>query len=105
MKVCYKQQVVGFYVTDIVEQKLLIELKALPHLNQQHEAQVMNYLKATGLNVGLLLNFGTSKLGVRRIVWNTTIQREFKLRPFAFICVHLGTALIDLDESCLNVPT
>ena len=68
--VVYKGQSVGLYVTDLlVEESLLIELKALKQFSQQHQAQVMNYLKATGLSVGLLLNFGTPKLGIRRIVW------------------------------------
>ena len=49
----------------IVEDKLLVELKALSEFLGQHRAQVMNYLKATGIQVGLLLNFGTPKLGVR----------------------------------------
>jgi len=68
--VIYRNDVVGFYVADlIIEEKLLVELKALKQFSQQHDAQVMNYLKATGKTVGLLLNFGTPKLGIRRIVW------------------------------------
>jgi GxxExxY protein len=47
----------------------LVELKALSALKKEHDSQVMNYLRATGLCVGLLLNFGTPRLGVRRIVW------------------------------------
>ncbi|MCU7890468.1 MAG: GxxExxY protein [Candidatus Thiodiazotropha sp. (ex Ustalcina ferruginea)] len=70
LNVRYKGQVVGRYVADIVvENKLLVELKALSALTKEHDAQVMNYLRATGLSVGLLLNFGTSRLGVRRLVW------------------------------------
>ena len=69
LKVNYKGNTVGHYVSDlIVENKLLLELKALPGLTTQHEAQVMNYLKATGIKVGLLINFGTPKLGIKRIV-------------------------------------
>ena len=68
--VIYRGVVVGFYVTDLlIEKKLIVELKALAQFTRQHDAQVMNYLKATGVNVGLLLNFGTPKLGIRRIVW------------------------------------
>ncbi len=66
----YKGFQVGEYIADIVvEDKLLLELKALATLCSSHDAQVMNYLKATNLSVGLLLNFGRPKLAVKRIVW------------------------------------
>ena len=66
----YKGVRVGEYIADIVvEDKLLLELKALTLLSSSHDAQVMNYLKATNLSVGLLLNFGRPRLGVKRIVW------------------------------------
>ena len=69
LKVIYRGQVVGNFIADlIVENKLLIELKTVSQLVQSHRAQVMNYLKATGLPVALLLNFGTPKLGIQRIV-------------------------------------
>ncbi|MGB5396457.1 MAG: GxxExxY protein [Gammaproteobacteria bacterium] len=69
--VCYRNTVVGQYRADyVVENKLIIELKALSILHGQHEAQVMNYLRASGLKVGLLLNFGTTRLGIRRVVWD-----------------------------------
>jgi GxxExxY protein len=68
--VTYKGRVVGNYVADVlVEGTLLLELKALSQLTPEHEAQVLNYLRATGLTVGLLLNFGTPRLGIRRLVW------------------------------------
>ena len=66
----YKGFQVGKYVADIVvEDKLLLELKALSAMCSSHDAQVMNYLKATDLSVGLLLNFGRPRLGIKRIVW------------------------------------
>jgi len=66
----YKGFQIGEYIADIVvEDKLLLELKALATLSSSHDAQVMNYLKATNLSVGLLLNFGRPKLGIKRIVW------------------------------------
>ncbi len=68
--VLYRNECVGTYVTDLlIENKLLVELKAVNQLTCQHDAQVMNYLKATGLHVALLLNFGKTKLGIRRLVW------------------------------------
>ena len=70
LSVSYKGEFIGQYMADfLVEQCLIVEIKALSRLVPEHEAQVMNYLKATGLTVGLLLNFGTPRLGVRRIVW------------------------------------
>ncbi len=66
----YKNEIVGNYTADlVVAEKLLIELKALSALSREHDAQVMNYLKASRLSVGLLLNFGTPRIGVKRIVW------------------------------------
>ena len=73
LKVIYKGSVIGNFVTDIiVENRLLIELKVVSEFNKAHRAQVINYLKATGIPVGLLLNFGTPKLGVKRIVHQYT---------------------------------
>ena len=67
----YKNILVGEYITDIVvEDSLLLELKAVKSLCSEHEAQLMNYLKATGLSFGLLLNFGKPKLGIKRMIWN-----------------------------------
>ena len=67
----YKERFVGEYVTDIVvEDCLLLELKAVNALCSEHEAQLMNYLKATKLSYGLLLNFGKPKLGIKRMIWN-----------------------------------
>ena len=68
--VMYCQQRVGHFVADlIVENKVLVELKSVSGFNHQHSAQVINYLRATGLQVGLLINFGTSKMGIKRLVW------------------------------------
>lgn len=62
--VYYKGEVVGDYSADIL--RIILELKALGDLTSQHEAQLLNYLKATGHKVGLLLNFGTQKVQVKR---------------------------------------
>ena len=67
----YKGNIIGEYLTDIiVEDCLLLELKAVKALCSEHEAQLLNYLKATGLSFGLLLNFGKPKLGIKRMIWN-----------------------------------
>jgi len=68
-KVKYKDVVVGDYSSDlIVEKRVLVELKACTGLDSVHEAQILNYLKASGIQVGLLLNFGKPKLRYRRFV-------------------------------------
>ncbi|MBK8069856.1 MAG: GxxExxY protein [Rhodanobacteraceae bacterium] len=67
----YRGAVVGDYVVDIlVEEGLLVEVKALDRFSPLHDAQVMNYLRATGCAVALLLNFGRPQLGIRRLVWH-----------------------------------
>jgi GxxExxY protein len=59
-----------FYVADFVcFDKIIVELKALSALNTDHEAQIINYLNATGLKVGLLVNFGEKSLKYKRFVY------------------------------------
>lgn len=59
IKVYFKKQLVGDYYTDLlVEDKVIVELKACEILMNVHYAQIMNYLKATPIEVGMLLNFG-----------------------------------------------
>ena len=67
LQVSYKGQVVGDYVADfVVDGKVIVELKAVKMLTKVHEAQLINYLKATDIRVGLLINFGTSSLEHKR---------------------------------------
>jgi len=67
----YKGTVVGDYVADIiVENVIIIELKALEKLHDIHEIQLKNYLKATGVEIGLLINFGKSVEVRRKFVQN-----------------------------------
>ena len=69
--VYYDGTAVGEYAADLlVEGVLLLELKAVKELDSIHLAQCMNYLKATGLRLCLLMNFGKPKLEVRRVVNN-----------------------------------
>ena len=71
IKVRYRGQVVGEYFADlVVEDKVIIELKAVSTFLPSHEAQLLNYLKATPYEVGLLLNFGPSPTKKRRIFDN-----------------------------------
>ena len=71
VKVFYKEKVVGEYVADIVvEEKVIVELKTVEKLGKVHEAQLLNYLKATGIGVGLLVNFKHPKAEIKRMVLN-----------------------------------
>lgn len=69
LSVVYKDQLVGEYKADlIVEKKILLELKAQTSLHSAVDAQVINYLKATGIKVGLLINFTYPKAIIKRLV-------------------------------------
>jgi GxxExxY protein len=69
LTVRYKEIVAGDFKADLwVDRKVLVELKALKALTDVDEAQLLNYLKATGCRVGLLLNFGSRSLEHRRRV-------------------------------------
>ena len=69
--VYYKGALVGTYYTDIlVNNEVIIELKSVDALTKTHEAQLLNYLKATGFKVGLLVNFGSKgKLEWKRYIY------------------------------------
>ena len=71
IKVYYEEEVVGDYFADIiVNEKVILELKAAKSLCEEHEAQLINYLKATNIEVGLLLNFGLQPQFERKIFDN-----------------------------------
>ena len=67
--VCYKGQYVGEYVADlVVEEKLIVELKCVDRFATGHLAQCINYLKASGLRVALLINFQKSRVECKRVL-------------------------------------
>lgn len=69
ISVFYEGVPVGSYIADLfVADTVLVELKAAKALDDSHQAQMLSYLKATKLKIGLVLNFGTSKLGIKRVV-------------------------------------
>jgi GxxExxY protein len=71
IKVFYEEQLVGEYFADIiVEENIIVELKAAENLCEAHEFQLINYLKATELEIGLLLNFGKKPQFRRKIFIN-----------------------------------
>ena len=64
----FRGHLVGdFYADLLVEGQVLVELKAAKTLLPEHQAQVINYLKATGIEVGLLVNFGTPRIEFKRL--------------------------------------
>ena len=72
---------VGLYYLDfLVEGKVVVEIKALPELNSSHLAQTITYLTGTGCQVGLLINFGTSKLEWRRVFPPRRVQDHAQRR-------------------------
>lgn len=71
MKVTYDGVVVGEYIPDIlVENVVIVEAKSVKSFDEVHIAQCLNYLKATDLKLCLLINFGTPKVAIKRVVNN-----------------------------------
>ena len=69
IKIEYKGEIVGEYFADIVvENRVILELKAVESLQKIHEAQILNYLKATDYEIGLLINFTYPKAEIKRFV-------------------------------------
>ena len=67
IEVTFRGQSVGTFFADLlVDEKVLVELKAAKVIAPEHQAQIINYLKATGVEVGLLINFGNPKLEYKR---------------------------------------
>ena len=66
----YRDEVVGHYVGDLlVDGQIIVELKVAARLDREHRAQCINYLRATGHRLALLLNFGRPRVEVDRVVW------------------------------------
>jgi len=75
IKVMFRGECVGDFYADIfVEEKVIVELKSVKTIAPEHQAQVINYLNATGIEVGLLINFGNPKLEYKRFTRN----KDFK---------------------------
>ena len=75
VKVMFRDECVGDFYADIfVEEKVIVELKAVKTIASDHQAQIINYLNATGIEVGLLINFGNPKLEYKRF----TRSKDFK---------------------------
>ena len=77
IEVRFRGRSVGeFYADLFIEEKVIVELKAVKTIAPEHQAQIINYLNATGIEVGLLINFGSPKLEYKRFTRN----QEFKHR-------------------------
>ena len=77
IKVYYENIEVGEYYSDIlVENKVIVELKSAEKISKSHEAQLLNYLKATNIEVGLLLNFGKKPEFKRKIYTKTKEEQN-----------------------------
>ena len=71
----FRGECVGDFYADIfVEEKVIVELKAVKAIAPEHQAQIINYLNATGIEVGLLINFGNPRLEYKRF----TRSKDFK---------------------------
>jgi GxxExxY protein len=69
IRVTFDGVAVGEFFADfLVEERVLVELKAVSMLTQEHTAQALNYLRATGLEVCLLINFGRTKVEIKRLL-------------------------------------
>lgn len=69
IQVRYEGVVVGEFIADLlVQEEILVELKAVKALDEIHLAQCLNYLKATGLHVCLLINFGNPRVEIKRVI-------------------------------------
>jgi len=69
LTVWYKESKVGDYIADlVVEDQVIVELKTVDQLERIHEAQILCYLKATNLKVGLLINFKKPKVEIKRMI-------------------------------------
>ncbi len=75
IKVLYEKIVIGEYVADLfIEDKVIVELKVASDISKAHEAQLINYLKATDIEIGLLINFGDDIKIKRKIMQKSRIK-------------------------------
>ena len=77
VKVMFRGECVGDFYADIfVEEKVIVELKTVKTIAPEHQAQIINYLNATGIEVGLLINFGNPKLEFKRFTRNKNVNMD-----------------------------
>ena len=77
VNVYYKNEIVGEYIPDIIiNDSVIVELKCVEYLTDIHENQLLNYLKATDYEVGLILNFGKDPQFIRKIFTNDLKKKK-----------------------------
>lgn len=71
LSVKYKNVLVGKYIPDLtIDDKIILELKSVEFMPKTFEEQLVYYLKTTGYKLGLLVNFGSSRLQIKRLIWS-----------------------------------
>lgn len=70
LEVCYKGKILkkNYFADFVCNQNIIVEMKAVKSITEEHSAQIFNYLKATGLQLGVLVNFGEPSLNYKRII-------------------------------------
>jgi hypothetical protein len=87
---------IGYYIPDfVIEERIIVEIKALSGIDNSHVAQVICYLAISGCPVGLLLNFGARSLQYKRILLPTNIQPGLINRQWLFVPDFLKPTSID----------
>jgi GxxExxY protein len=81
-----KDVLIGFYIPDfIVSEKIVVEIKALSGINNDHISQVIGYLAVTGCHLGMLINFGERRLNFRRILPPLAVQEHQVNRRWLYV--------------------
>jgi GxxExxY protein len=96
IKVYYENQVVGDYFADIIADQVILEIKAAEGLKSENRAQLINYLKATDKEVGLLLNFGKIPEFKRVIFTNDRKERFESETPNPCVSVESVSSVFSL---------
>lgn len=80
LKVSYDGSVIGNYRADfLIDDKIVLEIKALDFLPKSSETQLVNYLKSTGYKLGIIVNFGSPRLYIKRLIWTDLNPRKSKI--------------------------
>ena len=79
LNVTYKGDKVGLYRPDfIIEEKIVVEIKAVAFVPREFEIQLLHYIKTTGYKLGFLVNFGANKIFIKRLIWTKNYDQYGK---------------------------